>query len=434
MPFPPLVAPGLPLTVAERARHARHLLVAEVGEPGQRRLKAARVLVVGAGGLGSPVLLYLAAAGVGTLGIADDDTVAVSNLARQVVHGSADVGRAKVGSATESVHRLDPGVAVETHGRLVDPAAAAALVASFDVVVDGTDTFDSRYLVADACAAAGVPHVWGSVLRLDGQASVFWAGHGPVYRDVFPVPPPAGSVPSCAEGGVVAAVCGAVGSVLALEVVKLVCGIGEPLVGRVLVLDGLASRWREVPVRVPVGVVPAAGTAGTAGAPAGAAVPTRALLDAGGTAGAGGDTTRPTRPRPVEIGAGSAQTAAQPPRLAVRAPAAGRAEVPVEVLAARLEARDRGLDDFTLVDVREPGERAINDIPGAVGIPLGEFAAGRAAARIPAGRPVVLYCHHGVRSAHALDLLVAAGVPDVAHVPGGTSAWVARVDPAQPDY
>ncbi len=390
MSFPPLVEPGPPLTAAERGRHARHLLVAEVGEPGQRRLRAARVLVVGAGGLGSPVLLYLAAAGVGTLGIADDDTVAVSNLARQVVHGSADVGRAKVDSATESVHRLDPGVLVETYGRLVDPAAAAALVASFDVVVDGTDTFDSRYLVADACTAAGVPHVWGSVLRLDGQVSVFWAGHGPVYRDVFPVPPPAGSVPSCAEGGVVAAVCGAVGSVLALEVVKLVCGIGEPLVGRVLVLDGLASRWREVPVRLPAPVV-----------------------------------------RPL---ASAVARAPVPAGVADRADGPVRAEVPVEVLAARLEARDRGLDDFTLVDVREPAERAINDIPGAVGIPLGEFAAGRAAARIPAGRPVVLYCHHGVRSAHALDLLVAAGVPDVAHVPGGTSAWVARVDPAQPDY
>lgn len=384
VPFPPLVEPGPPLTAAALARHARHVIVAEIGEPGQRRLAAARILVVGAGGLGSPVLLYLAAAGVGTLGIADDDTVATSNLARQIVHGSADVGRAKVDSATETVHRLDGGIVVRTHGRLTDPADAARTVAGYDLVVDGTDTFDSRYLVADATTAAGVPHVWGSVLRLAGQASVFWAGRGPVYRDVFPAPPPAGSVPSCAEGGIVAAVCGAVGSVLALEAVKCVCGIGEPLVGRLLTFDGLRSRWREVPLATPA---------------------RRAAPPVGSTAPAPVDDPGPERP-----------------------------EVPVDVLVARLQARDAGADDFVLVDVREPGERLINDIPGAVGIPLGEFDAGRAAARLPVGVPVVLYCHRGVRSAHALDLLVAAGVGGVAHVPGGTSEWVRRVDPSQPDY
>lgn len=383
MPFPPLVEPGPPLTVAALARHARHLLVPGVGESGQRRLAAARVLVVGAGGLGSPVLLYLAAAGVGTLGIADDDTVATSNLARQIVHGSPDVGRAKVDSAADTVHRLDPGIVVATHGRLADLAEATRTVAGYDVVVDGTDTFDSRYLVADASTAAGVPHVWGSVLRLAGQASVFWTRRGPVYRDVFAVPPPAGSVPSCAEGGIVAAVCGAVGSVLALETVKLLCGIGEPLVGRLLTFDGLSSRWREVPLATP---------------------PT------------------PAAPAPA------------PPPAAVGAPGPERPEIPVDVLAARLRARDAGADDFVLVDVREPGERLINDIPGAVGIPLGEFTAGRAAGRLPVGVPVVLYCHRGVRSAHALDLLVAAGVAGVAHVPGGTSEWVRRVDPSQPDY
>ncbi len=410
MPFPPLVEPDPPLTVAERARHARHLLVAEVGELGQRRLRAARVLVVGAGGLGSPVLLYLAAAGVGTLGIADDDTVAVSNLARQVVHGSADVGRPKVDSAADTVHRLDPTATVRRHPRLVDPDAAARLVATYDIVVDGTDSFDSRYLVADACTAAGVPHVWGSVLRLDGQVSVFWSGRGPVYRDVFPTPPPADSVPSCAEGGVVAAVCGAVGSVLALEAVKCICGIGEPLVGRLLLLDGLTSRWREVVVRSPA---QSSGQGRSDTISSAAEMPVLA----------------PQVEASVQV-----RVPAQVPVAAQGLVPVVRAEVPVEVLAERLEARDRGADAFTLVDVREPAERAINDIPGAIGIPLGEFVAGRAAGLLPTGGAVILYCHRGVRSARALDLLVAAGVRDVAHVPGGTSAWVARVDPSQPDY
>lgn len=389
VPFPPLVDPGPPLTAAALARHARHLLVPGVGESGQRRLAAARVLVVGAGGLGSPVLLYLAAAGVGTLGIADDDTVATSNLARQIVHGSTDVGRAKVASAAETLHRLDPAVVVRTHGRLTDLADATRTVAGYDLVVDGTDTFDSRYLVADATTAAGVPHVWGAVLRLAGQASVFWTGRGPVYRDVFAAPPAAGSVPSCAEGGIVAAVCGAVGSVLALEAVKLVCGLGAPLVGRLLTFDGLTTRWREVSLATPT-------------------APTTAPHI----------TAQPTTAAPTAVGAAGPQ----------------RLEVPVDVLAARLRAREAGVDDFVLVDVREPGERLINDIPGAVGIPLGEFTAGRAAGRLPAGVPVVLYCHRGVRSAHALDLLVAAGVGGVAHVPGGTGEWVRRVDPSQPDY
>lgn len=385
--LPPLVEPGPPLAAAAAARHVRHLMVSEIGEVGQRRLAAARVLVVGAGGLGSPVLLYLVAAGIGTVGIADGDTVAVSNLARQIIHAQGDVGRDKVDSAQETLLALDPGVRLRTHGRLDDATAAAAIVAGYDLVVDGTDTFDSRYLVADACAAAGVPEVWGSVLRFSGQVSVFWPGRGPLYRDVFPVAPPPGAVPSCAEGGVVAAVCGAIGSVLALEAVKLICGVGEPLVGRLLTFDGLSSRWREVALRTPAR---AATTPPTAPAPA--------------------PPTAPGRSRPA------------------------RAEVPVELLADRLRARAAGLDDFVLVDVREPAERLINDIPGAVGLPLGEFVAGRAPGQLPADVPVILYCHHGVRSAHALDLLVAAGVPDVAHVPGGTAAWVDRVDPSQPDY
>ncbi|NKY08002.1 adenylyltransferase/sulfurtransferase MoeZ [Cellulomonas hominis] len=228
----------------------------EVGEVGQRRLRNARVLVVGAGGLGSPVLLYLAAAGVGTIGVVDDDVVDASNLQRQVVHGDADVGRAKVTSAAETVRAVNPLVEVVEHRVRLTAATVADVVAGYDVVVDGTDNFPTRYLVNDACVLAGVPLVWGAVLRFDAQVSVFWAappagsGYPAVqYRDVFPEPPAPGTVPSCAEAGVLGVVCGAVGSMMAAEVVKLVTGLGDPLLGRMLVLDALGGRWRELPVR-----------------------------------------------------------------------------------------------------------------------------------------------------------------------------------------
>ena len=248
MARPPLVPPGPELTPEERTRYARHLLLPDVGADGQRRLRAARVLVVGAGGLGSPALLYLAAAGVGTIGVVDDDVVDTTNLQRQVVHGVADVGRAKTESAADAVHAISPDTQVVQHSERLDEATALAVVADYDLVLDGADNFPTRYLVGDACARLGVPHVWGSVYRFDGQVSVWWAGEGPCYACVFPHQPPPDAVPSCAVGGVLGAVCASIGSVMATEAVKLVTGTGEPLVGRLLVHDALRQTWDALPV------------------------------------------------------------------------------------------------------------------------------------------------------------------------------------------
>ncbi len=245
----PLVAPGEELTVEELRRYARHLLIPDIGAVGQRRLKNAQVLVVGAGGLGSPALLYLAAAGVGMLGVVDPDLVEESNLQRQVVHGAADVGRLKVDSARERVAEVNPLVRVQTHAVRLDSSNALDILRGYDLVVDGSDNFPTRYLVNDACALLGIPCVWGSVFRFDGQASVWFAGHGPCYRCVFPEPPPPGLVPSCAEGGVFGVLCAAIGSIQGAEVVKLVTGVGTSLVGRLVVHDALRSSWREVAVR-----------------------------------------------------------------------------------------------------------------------------------------------------------------------------------------
>jgi adenylyltransferase/sulfurtransferase len=256
MPFPPLVEPGPQLSPEQVRRYSRHLLLPDVGVLGQRRLRAARVLVVGAGGLGSPALLYLAAAGVGRIGIVDDDVVEVSNLQRQVVHGQADLGRPKVESARDRVLEVNPEVDVVAHRLRLDSSNALELMSGYDLVLDGTDNFATRYLVNDACAILGLPYVWGSIFRFDGQVSVFWAAHGPTYRDLHPDPPPPGSVPSCAEGGVLGVLCGAVGSVMATEAVKLITGAGEPLVGRVLVYDALDMSWRTVTVRRNPAVAP----------------------------------------------------------------------------------------------------------------------------------------------------------------------------------
>nr|WP_218886570.1 ThiF family adenylyltransferase [Kineococcus aurantiacus] len=236
------------MTDAQRERYSRHLLLPEVGETGQRRLLASRVLVVGAGGLGSPALLYLAAAGVGTIGVVDDDVVETSNLQRQVLHGSTDVGRAKVDSAADAVARLDPAITVVRHHERLTRDSAPRVVAGYDLVLDGSDTFETRYLVNDVLVAAGTPWVWGAVLRFDGHVSVFDPA-GPTYRDLFPTAPPPGSVPSCGEAGVLGGVCAAVASVMVTEAVKLITGAGRPLLGRVLVHDALAMTWRELPLR-----------------------------------------------------------------------------------------------------------------------------------------------------------------------------------------
>src|SRR3954451_21529069 len=247
--LPPLVEPAGSLTPEEVQRYSRHLIIPEVGMAGQLRLKNARVLVIGAGGLGSPALLYLAAAGVGTLGIVDDDVVEASNLQRQVIHGVSDVGRMKAESARSSIRELNPGVDVVLHQVRLDASNALEIFAGYDLILDGTDNFATRYLVNDAAALLGKPYVWGSILRFDGQVSVFWDAHGPNYRDLYPQAPPPGSVPSCAEGGVLGVLCAQIGSVMANEAVKLITGIGQTLLGRVLIFNALQMSWRELKVR-----------------------------------------------------------------------------------------------------------------------------------------------------------------------------------------
>lgn len=387
-PGPDLPAGAPVVSPDEVSRYSRHLLLPELGMSGQQRLRAARVLVVGAGGLGSPVLQYLAAAGVGTLGVVDPDVVDLSNLARQVVHDTADVGRRKVDSARDRIAAINPHVAVETFPFALDGGTAVAVVRAWDVVVDGTDTFPSRYLVGDACEITGTPCVWGSVLRFAGQVAVFWAGRGPVYRDLHPVPPPVGSVPSCAEAGVVGAVCGTVGSLMATEVVKLVTGVGRPLVGRVLVHDALAGSFRTLglrpdPAREPVTALAAGPAVGSAGSAA------------------------ETDGLPTVTAAG---------------------------LRARLAARDAGTDDFVLVDVREPGERAVNAIPGSVRVPREALLAGLADTELDPDVPAVLHCKTGRRSAEVLAVLRAGGRTGDVHLAGGITAWLDETGSDQPRY
>lgn len=380
-----------------RTRYARHLLLPEVGMAGQRRLAAARVLVLGAGGLGSPALLYLAAAGVGTLGIADDDVVELTNLQRQIAHGTGDVGRSKVESAADAVARVNPAVRVETHAERVTAATADRLVAAYDVVVDGTDNFPTRYAVNDACVRAGVPLVWASVLRFDAQVAVWWAGHGPCLRCVFPHEPAAGEVPSCAEAGVLGALCGTVGSVQATEALKLVLGIGAPLVGRLLIQDALGQRWDSVAVRAD----PSCAACGTGGG-------------VGGGQALGGD------------------------RLGVREGGIPDANEPVATVSVReLAAELRRPHPPVLVDVRSGPERAIVSIPGAVTVDLADFRSGEAFSR-PELRgvetPLVLYCKTGARSEEATRLVAAAGWRYAANLTGGVLAWVREVDPSLATY
>lgn len=395
-PMPPLVEPAEPLSAAEMQRYSRHLILPDVGVTGQRRLKNARVLVIGAGGLGSPALLYLAAAGVGTIGVVDADVVDASNLQRQVVHGEGDVGRPKVDSAADRVAEVNPHVTVVKHAVHLDSTNALDILRGYDLVLDGTDNFPTRYLVNDACAILGIPEVWGSIFRFDGQVSVFWAGHGPTYRDLFPEPPPPGAVPSCAEGGVLGVLCAAIGSVMATEAVKLVCGIGDSLVGRLMVFDALAMTWRTLNVR-----------------PNPALPPITALVDYDAFCGL-------------------------LPERTDGADAVAAATIDVHALRDLLAARERGETDFVLVDVREPYEREIVVIPGAVGVPKADVIAAAQSKQWPAdlaeGRRVVLHCKAGGRSAEALGALLAAGRSDAVHVAGGVLAWAREIDPALPTY
>jgi len=384
--LPPLVQPAESLSKAEVERYSRHLIIPDVGMIGQKCLKNAKVLVVGAGGLGSPSLLYLAAAGVGTLGILDFDVVDESNLQRQVIHGQSDVGKSKAVSAAESVAEINPFVKVILHTDRLDSDNALDIFAGYDLILDGTDNFATRYLVNDACVLLNKPYVWGSIFRFEGQVSLFWAEYGPQYRDLYPEPPPPGMVPSCAEGGVLGVLCASIGSIMVTEAIKLITGIGETLLGRLMVYDALEMTYRTVKIRRD---------------PAGE--PITGLID-------------------YEVFCGSVSDEA--------AQAAASHTISATELKRKIDAGEH----FALIDVREQNEYEIVSIPGSVLIPKGDIVSGEALSLIPQDRPVVLHCKSGARSAEALAVLHKAGFGDAVHVGGGVLAWIKQVDPSLPSY
>ena len=392
MSLPPLVEPAPGLTVDEVRRYSRHLIIPDVGMAGQRRLKNAKVLCVGAGGLGSPALMYLAAAGVGTLGIIEFDVVDESNLQRQIIHGQSDIGRSKAESARDTIREINPFVNVVLHEARLDSSNALEIFAGYDLIVDGTDNFATRYLVNDASVLLGKPYVWGSIYRFDGQASVFWAEYGPCYRCLYPEPPPPGMVPSCAEGGVLGVLCASVGSIQVNEAIKLLTGIGDPLVGRLMIYDALETSYRELQVRKD----PECAVCGK----------------------------NPTVTELIDYEAFCGTISAE------AAEAARDSTISVRQLAGMIE---RG-DDFLLVDVREPHEYEIVSIPGSVLIPKGEIISGAALAGLPQDRPIVLHCKSGARSAECLAVLKSAGFADAVHVGGGVVAWVNQIEPDKPNY
>jgi adenylyltransferase/sulfurtransferase len=390
MSLPPLVEPAAELTKEEVERYSRHLIIPDVGMTGQKRLKNAKVLVIGAGGLGSPALMYLAAAGVGTLGIVEFDEVDTSNLQRQIIHGTSDVGRPKGESARDSIREINPLVEVRLHDLRLDSSNALEVFGDYDLILDGTDNFATRYLVNDTAVLLGKPYVWGSIFRFEGQASVFWEdapnGQGLNYRDLYPEPPPAGMVPSCAEGGVLGVLCASIGSIMVNEAIKLIVGIGEPLLGRLMVYDALEMSYRTIKVRKDPETKPIT-----------------ELID-------------------YEVFCGAVTDDAQQA-------AAGSTITAVELK----EMIDSG-KDFALIDVREPGEYEIVRIPGATLIPKDRILSGEALAELPQDKPLVLHCKSGARSAEALAALHKAGFRDAVHVGGGVLAWAKQVDPSLPTY
>ena len=396
MSLPPLVDPAAELTVDEVRRYSRHLIIPDVGMSGQKRLKNAKVLCVGAGGLGSPSLMYLAAAGVGTLGIVEFDVVDESNLQRQIIHGQGDIGRPKAESARDSVLEINPHVTVNLHTERLDSSNVMDLFSQYDLIVDGTDNFATRYLVNDACVLLGKPYVWGSIYRFDGQASVFWAEHGPCYRCLYPEPPPPGMVPSCAEGGVLGVLCASIGSIQVNEAIKLITGVGQTLLGRLMIYDALEMTYRQVKVRKD---------------------PNCAVC---------GENPTVTELIDYEAFCGTISDEA--------AEAARDSTITVLQLKDMLNARDAGEDDFVLIDVREPNEFEIVSIPGAVLIPKGEFLDGSALEKLPNDRRIVLHCKVGGRSAEALAVVKGAGYSDAVHVGGGILQWIAQVEPDKPTY
>jgi sulfur-carrier protein adenylyltransferase/sulfurtransferase len=383
--LPPLVERAVELTRDEVARYSRHLIIPDLGIDGQKRLKNARVLVIGAGGLGAPTLLYLAAAGVGTIGIVDYDVVDESNLQRQIIHGVSDIGRSKAQSARDSIAEVNPLVDVRVHEMRLEPQNAVELFEQYDLILDGTDNFATRYLVNDAAVLAHKPYVWGSIYRFEGQVSVFWedapGGRGLNYRDLYPEAPPPGMVPSCAEGGVLGVLCASIASVMGTEAIKLITGIGESLLGRLMVYDALEMSYRTITIR-----------------------------------------KDPSTRKITELidyeefcGVVSEDTA----------DAAADSSITPRELRDLLDSGKK----VALIDVREPVEWAINHIDGATLIPKSMISSGEGLAKLPADRVPVLYCKTGVRSAEALAAVKKAGFADALHLQGGIVAWAKQMQP-----
>ena len=381
------------LTNEEVARYSRHLIMPEVGMDGQLRLKAASVLCIGAGGLGSPVAMYLAAAGVGRIGIVDFDVVDYSNLQRQIIHGTPDVGRTKLESARDSLAAINPEVHIETHDLALSSGNALDVFRDYDVIVDGTDNFPTRYLVNDACVLLGKPNCYGSIFRFEGQASVFGAPGGPCYRCLYPEPPPPGLVPSCAEGGVLGILPGVVGTIQATEAVKLIIGAGEPLIGRFLIYDALRMRFRELKLRNDPDC-PVCGENRTV----------TELIDYDQFCGV--------------APAASAAAEAPPPS----------DDATVEQLKARLDGQDAPF----ILDVREPQEYQICNIPGSTLIPLGELPS--RLHELEGRGEMIVHCKSGARSAKAVKLLREAGFAQAKNLRGGILRWIDAVDPTLPKY
>jgi len=390
---PALVSPGPALTVDEVRRYSRHLIIPDVAMAGQQRLMNAKVLCVGAGGLGSPALMYLAAAGVGTLGIVEFDTVDESNLQRQIIHGQSDIGKSKAQSAKEKIAEINPYVNVITHELRLDISNVKEIFSQYDIIVDGTDNFATRYLVNDACVLLKKPYVWGSIYRFDGQASVFWAEYGPCYRCLYPEPPPPGMVPSCAEGGVLGVLCATIGSIQTTEAIKVLTGVGDPLIGSLIIYDALEMSFKKMKVR--------------------------------------------KDPKCPLCGDNPTQTELLPDYDAFCGVLSDAAEVAVKdstISVTDLAAKITAKEDFYLVDVREPSEFEIVRIPGSHLIPKQGFLDGTVLASLPQDKPIILHCKSGVRSAECLAILKSAGFSGATHVAGGVIAWAKQIDKSLPVY
>jgi sulfur-carrier protein adenylyltransferase/sulfurtransferase len=384
----PALASETALSHAEVLRYSRHLLLPEVGIAGQRKLKSARVLTVGAGGLGSPLSLYLAAAGVGTIGIVDFDVVDLTNLQRQIVHGTSTLGQPKLDSAEARLSDVNPNVRIEKHETRLTSQNALEILREYDIVVDGTDNFPTRYLVNDACVLLGKPNVYGSIFRFEGQASVFYASQGPCYRCLYSEPPPPGLVPSCAEGGVLGVLPGIIGSIQALETIKWIIGAGDSLIGRLLLFDALKLRFRELQLRKDPSC-PVCGEQPSI----------RELIDYEAFCGIGAE------------------------------PAYDGPEITAEELSREMQQKG---PELVLIDVREPHEWEIAHIEGARLIPLGQLP--ERLGELDGHAEIVTHCHHGVRSMKALQLLKGAGFSRVRSLAGGIDAWADRIEVGMPRY